>query len=56
MEKRRAVTWAEKFHSWEGVGRKEVGEAIQRCVDWSVTVWITNGKDVEEVTYKTTQW
>jgi hypothetical protein len=39
-EKRRAGTWAEKFHKREGVGRKELGEAIQRCEDWAVTGWI----------------
>ena len=38
--KRSAGTWAEKFHKWEGVGRKELGEAIQRCEDWAVTGWI----------------
>jgi len=35
--KRSAGTWAEKFHKREGVGRKELGEAIQRCEDWAVT-------------------
>jgi hypothetical protein len=39
-EKRRAGTWAERFHSREGAGRKELGEAIQRCGDWAVTGWI----------------
>ena len=38
--KRSAGTWAEKFHKREGVGRKELGEAIQRCEDWAVTGWI----------------
>ena len=32
--------WAEKFHSREGAGRRELGEAIQRCGDWAVTGWI----------------
>jgi ribonuclease HI len=39
-ERRRAGTWAEKFHKREGVGRKELGEAIQRCEGWAVTGWI----------------
>ena len=36
-EKRRAGTWAERFHSREGAGRRELGEALQRCGDWAVT-------------------
>ena len=39
-EKRKAGTWAERFHSREGAGRKELGEALQRCGDWAVTGWI----------------
>jgi hypothetical protein len=39
-DRRNARTWAEKFHSREGAGRKELGEAIQRCGDWAVTGWI----------------
>ena len=38
-DKRRAGTWAERFHSREGAGRKELSEAIQQmwCGDWAVT-------------------
>jgi hypothetical protein len=39
-DRRSAGTWAEKFHSREGAGRRELGEAIQRCGDWAVTGWI----------------
>jgi hypothetical protein len=39
-EKRRAGTWAERFHSRAGAGGKELGEALQRCGDWAVTGWI----------------
>jgi hypothetical protein len=39
-DRRSAGTWAEKFHSREGTGRRELGEAIQRCGDWAVTGWI----------------
>jgi hypothetical protein len=38
--KRSTGMWTEKFHKREGVGRKELGEAIQRCEDWAVTGWI----------------
>jgi hypothetical protein len=37
-DRRSAGTWAEKFHSREGAGRKEL--AIQPCGDWAVTGWI----------------
>jgi hypothetical protein len=39
-DRKSAGTWAEKFHSREGAGRRELGEAIQRCGDWAVTGWI----------------
>ena len=39
-ETRTRGTWAETFHSETGVGRSELGEAIQRCRDWAVTGWI----------------
>jgi hypothetical protein len=39
-DRRSAGTWVEKFHSREGAGRKELGEEIHRCGDWSVTGWI----------------
>jgi hypothetical protein len=38
-DRRSAGTWAEKFHSREGAGRKELGEAIL----------LPSGKDVQQV-------
>ena len=38
LEKRRNV--GGDVHSREGAGRKDLGEAIQRCGDWAVTGWI----------------